>query len=135
MYSDCFSPEEEWLIFSTQAESPRCQVRHSVNINFIKSCMMQSIIQTRAFSAYQSNFKLWCEWVKSKLGSHYDASETLSMIQKHNESARSSKITGRKRRTRSPRVRAESIAVEIEDNLAVSQMTVIEKVTEPNPLL
>jgi hypothetical protein len=39
-YSDCFNPEEEWIIASTEESCPKCVIRHSIHINFHKSCMM-----------------------------------------------------------------------------------------------
>jgi hypothetical protein len=50
-YTDNFNPEEEWVITSIDPESPRCIVRHTLFINFHKSCMMQSIVTSKAFGA------------------------------------------------------------------------------------
>lgn len=50
-YTDCFNPEEEWVITSTEADCPKCIIRHSVFINFHKSSIMQGLISKKAFGA------------------------------------------------------------------------------------
>ena len=51
--SDCFNPEEEWVITSTDPDCPKCIVRHSVYIHFHKSSFMQSMITGKAFEGQQ----------------------------------------------------------------------------------
>ena len=55
-YTDYFNPEEEWIITSVDEKSPRCVVRHTLYINFHRSCMMQSLVTSKAFGAQQGNF-------------------------------------------------------------------------------
>lgn len=47
--SDCFNPEEEWVITSTDPDCPKCIVRQSLYIHFHKSSFMQSMITGKAF--------------------------------------------------------------------------------------
>jgi len=84
-YADCFNPEEEWIVTSTDAASPKCIVRHSLLINFHKSCMMQGIITGKAFGAQQGNFNAWAGWAASHLPEHFDYDKAVAQIEAQNE--------------------------------------------------
>ena len=73
-YTDCFNPEEEWVITGIDESCPKCIIRHSVFINFHKGTMMQGLITKKSFSAQQSNFKAWASWVKEELHKHLNLS-------------------------------------------------------------
>ena len=87
-YSDCFNPEEEWIICSTEADSPKCVIRHCIYINFHTSSMMRSVITSKACGAQQANFNSWAEWIKSNISRYYDAEQVREDIQLKNEQAR-----------------------------------------------
>mmetsp|Transcript_18481 Transcript_18481/g.31632 ORF Transcript_18481/g.31632 Transcript_18481/m.31632 type:complete len:288 (+) Transcript_18481:1020-1883(+) len=96
--SDCFNPEEEWIIESTEAEAPRCVVRHCAFINFHRYSMMQSVVKSKGLSSQKDNFKNWCAWVKSLIGHHYDAQKVHSDIREWNEKARDMKSRQQQKR-------------------------------------
>lgn len=57
---------------STDERVPKCVVRHTLLINFVKSTMMRSMINSRAFSGQQQNFGNWAEWAKVQMKDHID---------------------------------------------------------------
>lgn len=69
-YTDCFNPEEEFIVLSTSPDSPKCIIRHSVFINFHKSSMMSGIITGKSFEAQKGNFGLWQDWAEKGLEQH-----------------------------------------------------------------
>ena len=66
-YSDCFNPEEHWLIASTDPSCKRCVVRMCFYVNFHGSSFMSGLIRSKATSAGMDAFKKWEEWAKQKL--------------------------------------------------------------------
>ena len=58
-YCDCFNPEEEWVVTSTDGMVPKCVARHCLYINVHKSFMMSGMVTSKGFTAQSETFKKW----------------------------------------------------------------------------
>ena len=87
-YTDCFNPEEEWVMLTTDEVIPKCIVRHSLFINFHKSSTFKSMIISKATPPQKENFKLWSEWAKQNITKSYDLKKAIEDINTNNKLAK-----------------------------------------------